>query len=178
MQDYGNNFALKDEFLYRIKWVEAFGYGALCFFLPFVLSHASQQLLLGTLVNAAIVMAAVRLNWKQAAPAIFLPALGVLAAGALFGSLTAFLLYLVPFIWAGNALLAFSFKRFSRKNYALRAFAGAGIKSVFLGTATFALVSLSLVPSALLFPMGAVQFLTALSGSVLAFFALQLRERT
>lgn len=154
-------------------WAEAFGYATICFLLPFAFSHMQQQLLLGTIVNTAIIMCAVRLKWKHAVPVILMPSLGVLAAGALFGDLTPFLLYLVPFIWAGNTLLVFCFKRFAKKGYAFRALLGAGVKSVFLGAAALALAFFSLIPSALLFPMSALQFATALSGSVAAFIALK-----
>jgi len=156
-----------------LVWAESFGYGALCFLLPFVLSHSHQQLLVGTIVNTAIIMCAVRLKWKHALPVILMPSLGVVAAGALFGSLTPFLVFLVPFIWIGNALLAFVFKHFAKESYTFRALAGASFKSAFLGTATIALALLSLVPSALLLPMSVVQFATALSGSVAAFIALK-----
>ncbi len=177
MDKYEKSFVLRDEFLVRIKWIESVGYGLLCFFLPFVLSHSSQQLLLGSIVNSAIILAAIRLNWKQSMPAILLPSLGVLAAGVLFGSLTQFLLFLVPFIWIGNALLAFSFKHFSKKNYAFKAVFGAAVKSVFLGVSVLALVSFSLVPSALLLPMSLMQFLTALLGSVIAFASIKAMTR-
>jgi hypothetical protein len=81
---------------------------------------------------------------------------------------------LVPFIWAGNALLAFAFRRFEKADFALRAVLGAAMKSGVIGIAAFALFSFSLTPSALLAPMGALQFVTALCGSGIAFFALKL----
>jgi hypothetical protein len=168
MQAFGNAFGTGWLSRYG-QWAEALLYSSFCFILPFVLSHSSQQLLLGMLVNAAIIVAAARLEWKRLLPVIAFPVLGVLSAGALFGSITVSLLLLVPFIWAGNLLLAFAFKRFAGKNFAFRAFAGAILKSGFIGLPAFALFSLSLIPSALLVPMGALQFVTAICGSGIAF---------
>ncbi len=173
MRGFGNKLVGVSRYAEVSIWAESFGYGVLCFLLPFVLSHSHQQLLVGTIVNTAVIMCAVRLEWKHALPVILMPSLGVLAAGALFGNLTPFLLFLVPFIWVGNALLAFCFKHFSKKSYWFRALLGAGVKAVFLGAAALTLVFLSLVPTALLLPMSAVQFATALSGSVAAFIALK-----
>ncbi|MFH1234390.1 MAG: hypothetical protein V1493_02150 [Candidatus Diapherotrites archaeon] len=172
MQAFGNAFDA--EWLTRYgQWVEALLFSSFCFLLPFILSHSSQQLLLGTLVNAAIIVAAARLEWKHLFPVILFPVLGVLGAGALFGSLTPYLLLLVPFLWAGNALLAFAFRRFVKANFAVKAVIGSGLKAGIIGISAFALFSLSLVPSALLVPMGALQFVTALCGSAIAFLLLK-----
>ncbi len=161
------------KYSHMAEWLEGFSYGFLCFFMPFLLSHSSQQLLLGTIVNAAIVLAAVRLKWKHVFPAVFLPSLGVVAAGALFGSLTPFVFYMLPFIWSGNALLAFAFKRFKEKGFAVRSIAGAGAKALFLGSSALLLVTVSVLPAKLLFAMSAVQLFTALAGSILAFAVLR-----
>lgn len=156
------------------SWIEGFGYGLLCFFLPFVISHAQQQLLLGTIVNAALVLAAVRLEWQHCMPVILLPSLGVIAAGVLFGPFTIYLVYLMPFIWAGNTILVLIFKRFKEKSFALRAVGGAALKASFLGFSSFVLFLFSLIPQQLLFAMSAIQLLTALAGSAAAFFALKI----
>ncbi|MCX6802265.1 MAG: hypothetical protein NT067_04090 [Candidatus Diapherotrites archaeon] len=172
MQAFDNAFGAEWLVRYR-QWAEALLYSSFCFLLPFILSHSSQQLLLGTLVNAAIIIAAARLEWKHVLPVIVFPVLGVLSAGALFGSLTASLLLLALPIWAGNALLAFVFKRVEKADFAVRAILGAAMKSGLIGLSAFALLSFSLAPSALLIPMGAVQFVTALCGSAIAFFLLK-----
>ncbi|MEM4598526.1 MAG: hypothetical protein QW400_02445 [Candidatus Diapherotrites archaeon] len=155
------------------KMLEGLGYGLFCFFLPFLLSHSQQQLIVGTLVNAMLVLSAIRLRMRYSMPAIFLPSLGVVSAGMLFGNLTQYLILLVPFIWIGNFALVSVFKKMSRRPFHIRALSAAALKASLLSIATFALVLFSLVPSALLVPMSLVQFVTALSGSALAFAMLK-----
>ncbi|MEM0360402.1 MAG: hypothetical protein QXK06_03670 [Candidatus Diapherotrites archaeon] len=174
MQGFKNAF--NSEWLSRYKqWVEALLYALFCFMLPFILSHSSQQLLLGTLVNATIIIAATRLELKHLLSVILFPVFGVLSAGALFGSLTPYLLLLVPFIWAGNAVLAFSFKHFN-ESFAFKALIGATAKALVIGVSAFTLFSFSMLPAALLLPMSAMQFVTALLGALVAFIALNAKN--
>jgi len=158
-----------------VQWIEGFGYAFICFLLPFALGHTQNQLFLGSIVNAMIILAAVRLKWKHSIPVILMPSLGVLAAGALFAELTPFMFYLVPFIWSGNALLTFVFKKFKDMHFAHRALIGAVSKTVFIGAFTALSVFTGLVPEALLIPMSAMQLLTAAIGSAVAFTIIKLR---
>ncbi|MEM4662625.1 MAG: hypothetical protein QXM75_01225 [Candidatus Diapherotrites archaeon] len=158
-----------NRYLETYKLLEGLGYGLFCFFLPFVLSHTQHQIIVGTLVNAALIASAIRLDLRYTIPTILLPSLGVLSAGVLFGNLTPYLIYLVPFIWAGNAILVFSFKFFKDKGYIYRSVFSAIFKALFLGVSTFALVQFSVVPSAFLIPMSFIQLATALFGSALIY---------
>ena len=137
-------------------------YSSICFFLPFFLHHS--QWLTGTIVNTALVLSALRL--KKVLPIIILPSLGVLCAGLLFGTLTTYLLYLIPFIWIGNALLVYFVKRINKKMLSLPV--ASIIKSLFLFSAAFILVKLTFIPAVFLVAMGPIQLLTALSGGSLA----------
>jgi hypothetical protein len=96
----------------------------------------------------------------------------MLFRGALFGSLTMFLVYLIPFIWIGNALLVFSFKYFKlrlNKNYWLTLVLGALLKSGFLFIASLALYLLGIIPLFFLISMGIMQLITSLLGGAAAF---------
>ncbi|MFH1094880.1 MAG: hypothetical protein V1728_01555 [Candidatus Micrarchaeota archaeon] len=152
-------------------------YCVVCFFLPFFLS---EQLVLGTLVNAGLVLGALNLRGWKVLPVILLPSFGVLAAGLLFGSFTYHLVALIPAIWVGNALLVWAVKEFAltkKMNRLLALGVGIGSKVAWLFGITFALVSLGFVPAMFLTAMGPVQLYTAAAGSVLALGAQEMKKR-
>jgi len=151
-----------NEFL--IVHTELIIYSSICFFLPFFL-HQSQ-FITGTIVNAALVLSALRLKTNKLLPIIVMPSLGVLMAGLLFNTLTTYLLYLIPFIWVSNALLVYFIKRINMKLVSLPV--ATTIKAGFLFSATVILVKLTLIPSQFLIAMGPIQLLTALSGGTIA----------
>lgn len=155
------------------KMLEGLGYGLFCFFLPFLLSHSQQQLIVGTLVNAMLVASALRLRMPHTLPAIFFPSLGVVSAGMLFGNLTKHVILLVPFIWIGNFALVFAIKKLKERPFYLRALLASTLKASWLGISAFILVQQSLIPNALLLPMSLMQLITALAGSALAFTMLK-----
>jgi hypothetical protein len=170
--------------LYNIKDIEENIYLVLLscigFFLPFVLGH--PQLLVGIMVNAMLIIGATYLKGHKLLPIILLPSLGVLAAGAIFGTYTVYLLYLVPFIWLGNAVYVYVYKHLNFKEKNLKNnFIGIGAASVvkegLLFGVTFLLVKLAIVPSLFLTAMGILQLVTALLGGVLAIGILKTREK-
>ncbi len=152
-------------------------YCVICFFLPFFLS---QQLVLGSLVNAGLVLGALNLRGWKVLPVILLPSFGVLAAGLLFGSFTYHLVTLIPAIWVGNALLVWAVKEFALAKKMNRIVAlGIGIlsKTAWLFGITFALVFFGAVPPVFLASMGAMQLYSALSGSALALGVQALKRK-
>ncbi len=137
----------------------------LAFAIPFIFSH--PQLLTGVAVNALLVFAALGMRGKNILPVIMLPSLGALANGLLFGPLTIFLVYLIPFIWIGNFVLVFGIKHFM--NEEKLGFWKAGIVSSVLKAGAIFLPAYGLylagvLPEMLLIPMGALQIGTALGG--------------
>lgn len=150
---------------------EYFIIAALAFSVPILFAHS--QPVVGPIVNALLIFAAINSRgWKKILSLITLPSVSALIAGALFGSLTVFLVYLIPFIWLGNALLVLAFKAIFlklKKNYFFSLAAAALLKSSLLFCAAFALNSISLVPALFLTTMGILQFATAIAGGLLAF---------
>jgi hypothetical protein len=143
--------------------------------LPFLLGH--PQLLVGSLVNAALFLSATFLPQKLFLPIIFFPSLAVLSRGLIFGPLTSFLLYMIPFIWLGNLLLVLSFKKafnLTKANYPLSIIAASIIKMLFLYFSATTLFKLSLVPQLFLTTMGLIQGITALVGGILALITVHL----
>ncbi|MBI5229667.1 hypothetical protein HY991_06165 [Candidatus Micrarchaeota archaeon] len=145
-------------------------YSIFCFFIPFLIGE--PQLLVGTAVNALLILSALELQGWRLLPVITFPSIGALSRGIVFGPFTPYLLMLIPFIWVGNAILVLSFKLLMlkmKKNFAITLAAGAVGKSVFLFSSAFLLYSLSLIPTIFLTAMGFFQFATALIGGAVAY---------
>lgn len=157
--------------------IELAVYSAAAFFTPMFLS--SHQFVTGIVVNAALVLAAYNLRGIKLLPVIFFPSLGVLAGGLIFGDLTSYVLYLLPFIWIGNALIVAEFK-WLQLNHAFPFFfvlwmAAAAKTAVILG-AVLAFVYLTLVPVQFI-SMGMLQLFTALIGGASAFVVQKGKSR-
>ncbi len=134
----------------------------LAFAIPFVFPH--PQILTGIVVNALLVFAALGMRGNSVIPVILLPSIGAVANGLLFGPLTIFLIYLIPFIWIGNFLLVYGIKHFAEMGFwkagAISAFLKAG--AIFLPA--YFLFAAGVLPEALLIPMSMLQIATALGG--------------
>jgi len=151
------------------EYAEMAIYATIAFSLPFLLGH--EQLLVGAAVNCALVLAALNLKGARLLPVIILPSIGAYLAGLVFGVASTALLYMLPFIWAGNALLVISIKYFvlNKKTNRIAALCiGATAKAAFLFLAAFALLSFGMVPVVFLTAMGVFQLATALVGGAAA----------
>lgn len=136
------------------------------FFIPLFIP--SPQIVVGSLVNALLVLYALKLPSKSYTFVCLLPSVGALGNGLLFGISTPFLMYLLPGIWAGNLLFLWGICRMRGYAMGIRIGIGATIKSLIIFFATYVLVKLHVVPSALLIPMGAIQIVTAVIGGTAA----------
>jgi len=135
---------------------------------------AGPQWLVGTMVNAYLFVGAVKLDKKNLLPLIFLPSIGALGHGVLFGPLTLFLIYFMPFIWLGNWVLVTIFSKLRKKtNQTVGLFVGTGVKALVLFLAANVYVGFKIVPSIFLTAMGWVQLGTALLGGILALSVLR-----
>jgi hypothetical protein len=157
--------------LYAHDTIRVYLYFFVGFLVPFSLGH--PQLLVGVVVNTVLVLTALEISsYKKIVPLLFAPSLGVLARGLIFGPYTPFLALMAPFIWAGNAMLVVLVREFyknRKSNYGIALGAGALIKTGFLFSTAFALVSLSILPALFLETMGIFQLATALVGGAIAF---------
>jgi hypothetical protein len=152
------------------QYFEMIVYTAVCFFLPLLMGH--PQIVVGIVVNSMLVLSALNLKGAKLLPVILVPSLGVLTRGLLFGPFTIFLVYMIPFIWIGNAILVFAFKWMRlhlRWNYALTLGIGAGVKSGFLFLSALVMYKLGFVPVIFLTAMGLMQLWTALAGGAAAY---------
>ena len=147
------------------------GLACFSFIIPFSLGHS--QFLTGTLTNSFLFLAIIFLPRRLFWPLIFLPSLAVLSRGLIFGPLTIFLIYLLPFIWLGNYFLMVVFKKINdRYNFYLSVFLAALVKGLVIFIPTFFFFKINLLPYFFLRTMGFNQFLTAILGGfmVLLFF--------
>ena len=153
-------------------------YSMVCFFIPFLLGH--PQLLVGIVVNASLILAALNLKSFKLLPIIMIPSIGVLTKGLIFGPFTIFLVYMIPFIWIGNAILVYCFKKLNLGlglNSWFVLFIGSVSKAGFLFGVAYLLVKLSILPAVFLGAMGLLQVYTALLGGVLAFSVQGIKKR-
>jgi len=151
--------------------------GFASFAVPFLLGH--PQLLVGTIINACLFLAAAFLPVSFIYPIIFFPSLAVLSRGLIFGPITYFLALMIPFIWLGNWLLVFGFRKVFDliKNFPLSFFAASLAKSIFLFVFSFLLFKLKLLPKQFLSSMGSIQLITALLGGLLSWVIKNLYAR-
>ncbi len=139
------------------------------FFIPLAF-HSTEfhiQLIVGSFVNMLLASSALYLSFKKTLPIILLPSIAAVASGFIFGPLSIFLLYLVPFIWVSNALYVYFIKHLKlaeNKNYIFSVLTASTIKSIFLLISTLALIYFGIVPEIFLIPMSIVQFVTASIG--------------
>jgi hypothetical protein len=160
----------------RIEILIFVSFSALSLIVPFSLGY--PQWLVGATVNACLFLAAIFLPKKFFIPLVVFPSLGVLARGLIFGPFTQFLVYFLPFIWLGNLILILIFKALYKKSsvfkYFFFVFCAAGAKYLFLMAAANFYFKIHLVPAIFLQTMGINQLLTALSGGLVSWIALNL----
>ncbi len=160
------------EYNYSNKYqnIEMLIFSFVGFFIPFFIGH--PQILIGTLVNSFMISAGMHLKGNKFLPVLLMPSLGVLARGLIFGPYTVYLLYMIPFIWIGNALLVFSFKYFKKTkkmSYWTTLTIGIIFKVGFLFSIAFVLYKLGALPVIFLTAMGITQVITAFYGGITAF---------
>ena len=183
MEEYESKLAFLDKVSYETKKVEQISlmiaYSTIAFFMPFVLSHSSQQLIVGSIVNMMIIFSAFHLKKFEALPLMVMPTIGVIAAAQLFGTFTIKLLYLMPFIWVGNFILFACVKKLfvqQKMNFALALPISVMLKTALLFSVAFVFVKLGFLPVIFLTAMGIVQIITGLIGGTIAYSLMKGRS--
>lgn len=160
------------------QYFEMILYSVVCFSLPLLIGH--PQIIVGVVVNALLITSALNFKGYKLLPVIIVPALGALSRGILFGPFTIFLIYLIPFIWLGNAILVFTFKWFKlhlKQNYWATLLIGSAAKAGFLFLAAFILFKLNIIPVIFLTAMGTIQLTTAILGGIAAYSIHSIKKR-
>lgn len=141
------------------------------FLVPFVFTH--PQLLTGIIVNALIFTASEKLDKKAIWPILLLPSLGAVSRGMLFGPLTFFLIYFLPFIWLGNYLQASVFSFTREQKYSVRIILAATAKYLLLILVANIYFRLQIVPRVFVTSMGLIQLITACLGGLVSYLWLK-----
>jgi hypothetical protein len=141
---------------------------------PILLRH--PQMLVGIIINALLIKGAFSLKKNQTLPLIILPSVGVVLGGLLFGELTKFVFYMIPAIWAGNAILVHIFRNRVKRNYLSTLILGTFAKTALLFSVAFIMYTLSIIPKPLLMAMGYMQFITAIIAGVVVFGELNIEK--
>jgi len=107
-------------------------YSSIAYFTP--LFFVQPQIFLGTVVNSMLICGALYVRGAKLIPLIVLPSIGAISRGFLFGPLSVFLFYMLPFIWISNAILVFSIKAFylkNKKHFIFGVICSSALKSIF-----------------------------------------------
>ncbi len=175
---YKKTFWSLTDYRYKYQIAETVILSLIAFFLPTFLAH--PQWLIGIIVNFMLFRAAIHLKGFQLIPIIILPSLGVFTAGLIFGNLTNFLLYFIPFIWLGNFLYITSYKYFGlkkRKNIATSLTLSVIFKVLVIFIPAVIAIYFLNFPKVFLTAMGLMQVLTAAIGGLAAYYSIKLQKR-
>lgn len=171
-----NLYGIFDIYQHKVKYLkieenkEMALYSLVAFAFPFLLQQ--PQILLGSVVNTTLAMSAFYLKGRRVLPLVFLPSIGALAQGFLFGPLTGYLVYMLPFIWLGNAVMIGAVKLLFVKlksNYAFSAASAVVLKTGLLFAAAYLLFNFGIVPAEFIYFFSIMQIFTATIGCAAAY---------
>lgn len=137
----------------------------------------NSQLIIGSIVNTALIMAALNLKgWKKILGVVTMPSVATILGGYVFKTASVYMAYMIPAIWVGNFALVYSFKFImlaKQKNYFLAGIVGIVVKvAVIFGCFTI-LKATGIFPSKLVttlqVAMSSTQAITATIGMIIAF---------
>ena len=142
----------------------------------------NSQLIVGSVVNTALIMAAVNVKgWKNIVALVTVPSISALTSGLVLNISSIFTVYMIPAIWLGNFAIIYAIKYLYIKknvNYVLSAGAGilAKVALIFGGFNLLTLLVTMPAPvvTALTAAMGINQLITAIIGSALAYGTVKL----
>lgn len=137
----------------------------------------NSQLIVGSIVNCALVVSAINLKgWKKILFIVTMPSISTIASGYIFGPLSMPMVYMIPAIWAGNFALIYAFKYImlkKEKNYFLAGVVGIVAKVAIIFGFFSILNAFGVFPAkavaTLQKSMSLIQLITATVGTMLAF---------
>lgn len=145
---------------------------------------SNSQIIIGTIVNIALVTAAINLKgWKKIIGVVTMPSIATILGGYVFGTASVYMVYMIPAIWLGNFALIYAYKLImlnKNKNYFLAGVIGVIVK-VSIIYASFNLLNLfGIFPEKLVqnlqTAMGMTQLITATLGVLITFVIYKLEK--
>ena len=143
---------------------------------------SNSQLIIGSIVNAALVLTATNIKGiKKIAGIITMPSISAILGGYVFHTASVYAVYMIPAIWIGNFALVYAYKFImlgKEKNYFLAGIVGVIVKVAvifgFFNILKVFGVFPEKVAKVLQTSMGLTQAITATIGVVLAFGIIKL----
>ena len=145
----------------------------------------NSQLIVGTIVNAALVVSAINLKgWAKILGVVTMPSISTILSGYVFATASVYMVYMIPAIWIGNFALIYSYKFLmlgKNKHYFLAGIVGIIVKVAII-FALFNLINLfGVFPEKLVEnlrnAMGMTQLITATLGIIVAFVIYKLEKK-
>jgi len=135
------------------------------FLIPLIFDQ--PQIVIGSIINFLLIYIAFNFKNNELLPAIFLPAMATVLRGALLGSSTPFLIFLMPLIWIANAIFVMSLRYFAILNWKIEKtlILSAILKAGVLFSLSLIVIKALALPEVLFLAMGPMQLLTAAIGS-------------
>lgn len=138
----------------------------------------NSQLIVGTIVNTALIMTAINLKgWKKIIGVITLPSISNLLGGYVFKTASPFMVYMIPAIWLGNFAIVYAYKLLlvsKQKNYFLAGVVGVIVKVAIIFAFYNIINAFGIFPEkvATMFKvaMGSTQAITATCGVIVSAF--------
>lgn len=145
---------------------------------------ANSQIIIGSIVNAALVTAAINLKgWKKVLGVVTMPSISTILGGYVFGTASVYMVYMIPAIWLGNFSLIYAYKLLAlekNKNYFLAGIIGIIVKVAIIFTFFNLLNMFGVFPEKLIqnlqTAMGMTQLITATIGVVIGFVIFELEK--
>ena len=125
------------------------------------------QYLVGIVVNTIFVYSTLKFGFKNTTPFLILPSCMTYLRGILFGNLTIFLVYLIPFIILSNGIYSLTVAKFKKNILGIAL--GSVFKAGLLYLVARILVNTISLPNIFLTTMGINQLITALLGGILGY---------
>ena len=145
---------------------------------------ANSQIIIGSIVNASLVTAAINLKgWKKIFGVVTMPSVSTILGGYVFGTASVYMVYMIPAIWIGNFSLIYAYKLIAlekNKNYFIAGTTGILVKVVII-FAFFNLLNIfGVFPEKLIqnlqTAMGMTQLITAIIGVIIGFIIFDLEK--
>lgn len=145
---------------------------------------SNSQIIIGTIVNVALITAAINLNgWGKIIGVITMPSISTILSGYVFGTASTYMVYMIPAIWLGNLALIYSYKFImlgKNKNYFFAGIIGVIVKVTII-FAFFGILNLfNIFPeklvSTLQTAMSTTQLITATLGVLISFVPYKLEK--
>ena len=146
----------------------------------------NSQLIVGTIVNTALIMSALNLKgWKKILGLVTMPSISTILSGYVFSSASPLMAYMIPGIWIGNFVLIYAYKAIllsKEKNYLLASVVGIVAKVAIIGAFFMILNSFGMFPEKMVAnlqkAMTVTQLITATCGALVSYSIYAIQKKT